>query len=99
MILQFVVLQQVDLFLDRSMVDIFVLLVTLASFNISIKSPDLSFLPDNLYSFNMLVVPLWGLYANLVRTLIIRTHQSICMDDVLSSLQSDVSLLSHSFIL
>jgi hypothetical protein len=44
-----------------SMVDIFVLLTTLASFRITIESPDhVSYLPEGLYEINMLVVPLWG---------------------------------------
>jgi len=50
-----------------SMVDVFVLLMTLASFKLSVESPDnLSFLPDSLYSINMMVIPLWGLYANML---------------------------------
>ncbi len=54
-----------------SMVDIFVLLMTLASFRLSVESPDhLSFLPEGLYSINMLVVPLWGLYANMLAQLL-----------------------------
>lgn len=37
------------------------------SFALSIESPDhLNFLPQGLYSINMLVVPLWGLYANML---------------------------------
>ncbi len=54
-----------------SMVDVFVLLMTLASFRLSVESPDhLSFLPEGLYSINMLVVPLWGLYANMLAQLL-----------------------------
>ena len=50
-----------------SMVDVFVLLMTLASFRLSVESPDhLSFLPEGFYSIQMLVVPLWGLYANML---------------------------------
>jgi len=50
-----------------SMIDVFVLLMTLASFRLSVESPShLSFLPESLYSINMLVVPLWGLYANML---------------------------------
>jgi len=50
-----------------SMIDVFVLLMTLSSFRLSIESPNhLSFLPESLYSINMLVVPLWGLYANML---------------------------------
>lgn len=61
------ILHWLDVLGKWSMVDVFVLLMTLASFSLSIESPDnLSFLPDNLYSINMLVIPLWGLYANLL---------------------------------
>jgi hypothetical protein len=45
------------------MVDVFVLLMTLASFQLSVESPDLGFLPTGLYSINMLVVPLWVSYV------------------------------------
>jgi hypothetical protein len=31
-----------------------------------VTSPDLAFLPEGLYSINMMVVPLWGLYANML---------------------------------
>ena len=54
-----------------SMVDVFVFIMTLASFGISIQSPDnLSFLPSGLYSINLLVVPLWGIYAYVLAILI-----------------------------
>ncbi|KAL3817082.1 hypothetical protein ACHAXA_009913 [Cyclostephanos tholiformis] len=71
-----------------SIIDVFVLLMTLASFRLSIESPEnLSFLPSSLYSINMLVVPLWGLYANLIAQLvsqvsshvIIHYHRKCCM--------------------
>ena len=61
------ILHWLDVLGKWSMVDVFVLLMTLASFRLSVESPDnLSFLPDSLYSINMLVVPLWGLYANML---------------------------------
>ena len=45
--------------------------MTLVSFRLSVESPDnLSFIPSGLYSINMLVVPLWGLYANMLAQLI-----------------------------
>lgn len=53
-----------------SMIDIFVLLVSIAGFRISIASPDLDFLPDNFYSIDLLVVPVWGLYANMIAQII-----------------------------
>jgi hypothetical protein len=62
-------LQWLDILGKWSIIDVFVLLMTLASFRLSIDSPDnLAFLPTGLYSINMLVVPLWGLYANMIGT-------------------------------
>jgi hypothetical protein len=42
----------------------------LPPFRVSIVSPDVIFLPEDFYSINMLVVPLWGLYANMIAQLI-----------------------------
>jgi len=64
------ILHWLDLLGKWSMVDVFVLLMTLASFQISVESPDLAFLPSDLYSINMLVVPQWGLYANMLAQLV-----------------------------
>jgi len=46
-----------------SIIDVFVLLMILALFQIEVNSPNLGFLPQDLYSINLLVMPLWGLYA------------------------------------
>jgi Na+-transporting methylmalonyl-CoA/oxaloacetate decarboxylase gamma subunit len=53
-----------------SMVDIFVLVITVAGFRVSVKSPDVGFLPEDFYSLDLLVVPMWGLYANMIAQLI-----------------------------
>jgi hypothetical protein len=53
-----------------SMVDIFVLVISIAAFRVSVVSPELSFLPKDFYSIDMMVVPLWGLYANMIAQLI-----------------------------
>jgi len=53
-----------------SMIDIFVLVITLVAFRVSIVSPSIGFLPENFYSINLLVVPLWGLYANMIAQLV-----------------------------
>ena len=42
-----------------SMVDIMTLIVTVAGFRISIQSPDVGFLPEDFYSLDLLVVPMW----------------------------------------
>mmetsp|Transcript_6362 Transcript_6362/g.14393 ORF Transcript_6362/g.14393 Transcript_6362/m.14393 type:complete len:744 (-) Transcript_6362:1382-3613(-) len=49
-----------------STVDIFVLILSLVSFRLSILSPREEFLPEDFYSVELFVVPLWGLYANLI---------------------------------
>jgi hypothetical protein len=53
-----------------SFVDVFVMVISIAAFRVSIASPDKSFLPDGFYSVEMMVVPLWGLYANMIAQLI-----------------------------
>jgi hypothetical protein len=53
-----------------SMVDIFVLIVSIAAFRVSIQSPSVDFLPEGFYTVDLLVVPLWGLYANMIAQLI-----------------------------
>jgi hypothetical protein len=76
-----------------SSVDIFFLVVTLVGFNISIKSPHASFLPDDLYSVDIVLVPLWGLYANLIAQLlsqisshvIIHYHRKVAHDALIRS--------------
>lgn len=65
------ILHWLDLLGKWSMVDVFVLLTTLASFRITIESPShVAYLPDGFYEVNMLVVPLWGLYANMLAQLV-----------------------------
>ena len=64
-------LHWLDLLGKWSMVDVFVLLTTLASFRITIESPShVAYLPDGFYEVNMLVIPLWGLYANMLAQLV-----------------------------
>mmetsp|Transcript_24398 Transcript_24398/g.36198 ORF Transcript_24398/g.36198 Transcript_24398/m.36198 type:complete len:2877 (+) Transcript_24398:149-8779(+) len=53
-----------------SMIDIFVLILSLVAFRISIQSPELRFLPEDFYSVELMVVPMWGLYANMIAQLI-----------------------------
>jgi len=36
----------------------------------SVCSPDVDFLPEDLYAFDLLVIPKWGLYANMIAQLI-----------------------------
>lgn len=53
-----------------SFIDIFVLVISIAAFRVSIQSPDKSYLPDDFYSVEMMVIPQWGLYANMIAQLI-----------------------------
>lgn len=53
-----------------SIVDIFTLVVSIAAFRLSVTNPKVGFLTEDLYAFDILVVPMWGLYANLIAQLI-----------------------------
>jgi hypothetical protein len=49
--------------------------LTLACFcfpflRVRIQSPNFAFIPEDFYSVNLLVVPMWGLYANMIAQLI-----------------------------
>lgn len=64
------ILLWLDTLAKWSIVDIFTLVMSVAAFRVSIKSPSIGFLPDDLYSVDLLVVPMWGLYANLIAQII-----------------------------
>ena len=65
------ILRWLDILGKWSIIDVFVLLMTLASFKLTVESPDnLSFLPSGLYSVTMLVDLQWGLYANALAQLV-----------------------------
>lgn len=59
-----------DILAKWSMIDIFVMLITVAGFRVSIQSPSFAFIPKDLYSIDLFVVPMWGLYANMIAQLI-----------------------------
>jgi hypothetical protein len=76
-----------DILAKWSSADIFFLLVSLTAFNIHVQSPSVSFLPDEFYSVDLMLIPLWGLYANLIAQLlsqvsshvIIHYHRKVVM--------------------
>jgi len=81
------------LWLDRlgkwSFVDIFILVMSVPSFRVQINSPDtISFLPSGFYDLNLLLIPCWGLYSNMIAQiisqfnshLIIHYHRKIVFD-------------------
>jgi hypothetical protein len=50
-----------------SFVDIFVLILSLASFRLSIATPDdVFYLPKDFFKLELLVIPCWGLYSNMI---------------------------------
>lgn len=59
-----------DVLAKWSFVDIFILVMTLAAFRVSVQSPDVAFLPESFYSLDLLVIPKWGLYANMIAQLV-----------------------------
>lgn len=58
-----------DILAKWSMIDIFVIIITIASFRISGSSPEYPFLPSSIYQVDLFIVPMWGLYANLLAQL------------------------------
>ncbi|GKY93773.1 hypothetical protein MPSEU_000344500 [Mayamaea pseudoterrestris] len=64
------ILLVLDFLAKWSMVDVFVMIVCLAAFRVQITSPDLSFVPDALYQIDIMVVPVWGLYANMLAQIV-----------------------------
>ena len=85
--------EQLLLWLDAlgkwSFVDIFILLMSVPSFRVTINSPnDVSFLPQEFYSLQILLIPCWGLYSNMIAQLvsqfnshlIIHYHRKIVFD-------------------
>lgn len=52
------------------MIDIFVIVVVFAAFRVSVLSPQVAFLPENFYSVDLLIVPMWGLYSNMTAQLV-----------------------------
>lgn len=53
-----------------SFVDIFVLIISLVGFRIIVRSPEIPLLSSGLYSIDLLVVPKWGLYANMIAQIV-----------------------------
>ena len=84
------------------MIDIFVIVVCIAAFRVSIESPDVAFLPEGLYSVDLLVVPMWGLYSNMTAQLvsqisshfIIHYHRRI-VNDAVESLKQQQQQEEH----
>ncbi len=53
-----------------SMIDIFVIVICIAAFRVSVLSPEVAFLPEDFYSVNLVIVPMWGLYSNMTAQLV-----------------------------
>jgi hypothetical protein len=94
-----------------SFVDIFVLIMSLVGFRIAVKSPELPLLSTQIYSIDLLVIPKWGLYANMIAQLvsqisshfIIHYHRKILNDCLQSEAATEdrsrdkKALCDHSF--
>ncbi|CAB9519904.1 Paraquat-inducible protein A [Seminavis robusta] len=53
-----------------SMVDIFVLLITMIAFRVDAVTPSVEFLPKDFFTLRIRIIPTWGLYANLIAQII-----------------------------
>jgi hypothetical protein len=80
---------RLDALAKWSLVDIFVLIVSVTAFRVSIQSPDVDFLPDGFYSVDVLVVSLCGsilYYANMIAQLISQKSVLILLSTITAAL-------------
>eukprot|EP00943_MAST-04B_sp_MAST-4B-sp1_P007716 g7716.t1 len=62
-----------------SIIDIFVLVLSMVGFHLLIESPVVSFLPPNFWTVEVSVVPVWGLFANLIAQIQSQIISHICI--------------------
>jgi len=49
-----------------SFMDIFILIIAMVAFRVSISSPEVNFFPEDFYSVDLVLVALWGLWSNML---------------------------------
>merc|ERR1711871_1337142 len=62
-----------------SIIDIYVLVLSMVGFNLVIHSPNVSFLPENFWMVEVSVVPVWGLFANLLAQVQSQVISHVCI--------------------
>ena len=60
----------IDRLAKWSMIDIYVIVLCIVAFRVTINSPQVAFLPEDLYSIDLLVIPMWGLYSNMTAQIV-----------------------------
>ena len=75
-------MQILDIMGKWSLIDLYVLVMSMIAFYVQIYSPDLEILPSNFYLFSLWVTPVWGLYA-------------FCMAVTSSLLLSHIQIVAH----
>jgi hypothetical protein len=75
-----------------SMIDIFILLISMASFRVTIDSPDKEFLPPDFYSIDLMVVRTQMIYPELF-SIVVHVPDIHMLDISLADLISFVSML------
>ena len=72
------ILHQLDSLGKWSIVDIYVLMLSMVGFRFSARSPENhNLFPENFYSVEVMLLPLWGLYANMVAQLISQLSSNV----------------------
>ena len=75
-------MQILDIMGKWSLIDLYVLVMSMIAFFVNIYSPELEILPTNFYLFSLWVTPVWGLYA-------------FCIAVTSSLLLSHVQIVAH----
>ena len=92
------ILNWLDWLAKWSMTDIFVLVISIAAFRISIESPDTSYLPNELYAIEMMVIPRWGLYANMIAQLLSQVTSHVIIHYHRRIVAKGTEKLKHNYL-
>ncbi len=81
-----------------SIIDIFVLVLSMVGFHLIINSPEVSFLPPDFWKVEVSVVPVWGLYANLIAQVQSQIISHICIYCHRNSIAAAEEEMGHRLI-
>jgi hypothetical protein len=89
-------MQLLDIMGKWSLIDLYVLVMSMIAFYVQLHSPDLKILPTNFYLFSLWVTPLWGLYAfcfAVTSSLLLSHVQIVAHRDAVASDRQEVALI------
>jgi len=88
----------IDTFGKWSIVDVFIMICLIVGLRTTVFSPGADFLPHDLYRFDLFVIPLWGMYTNMIAQILsqICSHVYIYYHRKIVSISKDEFVVSRS---